>query len=147
MSDYQHILLAADFTEHGELVANRAQEMAERYQARLSIIHVVDNLPMTDTIYGPVIPFEVDMTDELLAAAKKRLNSLAEQLGVEESECWLEIGSPKYEIIRIAKAHAIDLIIVGSHGRHGLALLLGSTADSVLHHAQCDVMAVRLRDN
>ncbi len=147
MSNYQRILLAADFSAHGEQVANRAQDLAEKYQARLSIIHVVDNLPVSDAIYGPVIPFECDLTDKLVAATKKRLAKLAKQLGVPESECWLELGSAKYEIIRVAKQHNIDLIVVGSHGRHGLALLLGSTADGVLHHARCDVMAVRLQDD
>lgn len=147
MSGYRRILLAADFTGHGEQVANRARELADKFQACLSVIHVVDNLPITDAIYGPVIPFEVNLTDDLLDAAKKRLAKLAEQLGVPESECWMEVGSPKYEIIRIAKDHDIDLIVVGSHGRHGLALLLGSTANGVLHHAHCDVMAVRLQDD
>ena len=50
-----------------------------------------------------------------------------------------------YEEI-FSRTSAVDLIVVGSHGRHGLALLLGSTADAVLHHAKCDVMAVRLQD-
>jgi len=50
------------------------------------------------------------------------------------------------EIIKIAEENNVDLIIVGSHGRHGLALLLGSTANGVLHHAKCDVLAVRIKD-
>jgi universal stress protein A len=53
---------------------------------------------------------------------------------------------PGPEIVRVAEEESADLIIVGSHGRHGLALLLGSTANNVLHHAPCDVMAVRLPD-
>lgn len=60
---------------------------------------------------------------------------------------WLEMGSPKTEIIRVATENQVDLIVVGSHGRHGLALLLGSTANGVLHHAPCDVLAVRLQNN
>ncbi|MDN5937003.1 MAG: universal stress protein, partial [Nitrosospira sp.] len=55
-------------------------------------------------------------------------------------------GVPEREIVRIAEEERVDLIVVGSHGRHGLALLLGSTANSVLHHAKCDVMAIRLQD-
>lgn len=146
MSDYQHILLAADFTDHGEDVANRAHDLARRYQAKLTIVHVVDNLPITDSFYGPVIPFETDITDDLMDAARDRLHELGQKLGVSKNQCCLEVGNAKYEIIRIANELAVDLIVVGSHGRHGLALLLGSTADGVLHHAQCDVMAVRLRD-
>jgi len=145
MNNYKHILLAADFSEHGQRVSERANDLARRYQARLSIIHVVDNLPITDATYGPVIPFDVDLTEELMKAAKKRLAEEAEKLQIPEESRWLELGSPKLEIIRVAEEQHVDLIVVGSHGRHGLALLLGSTANGVLHHASCDVMAVRLK--
>ena len=146
MENYKHILLAVDFSDHCEAIASRAKDMAEKHQAKLSMIHVVDNLPITDAAYGPVIPFDVDLTEQLMDAAKERLAKLAEQFDVDEDDRWLELGSPKLEIIRIAEENAVDLIVVGSHGRHGLALLLGSTANGVLHHAKCDVLAVRLKD-
>ncbi len=146
MENYKHILLAVDFYEHCEAVANRAKDLANKFQANLSIIHVVDSLPITDAGYGTDIPFNMDLTKELMAGAKKRLAKLAEKLAVSEDRLWLEMGSPKIEIIRVAEENKVDLIVVGSHGRHGLALLLGSTANGVLHHATCDVLAVRLRD-
>ena len=147
MVGYKHILLAADFSEHGTEVANRAKDLADKYQAKLSIVHIIDNLPLADEAYGSAIPFDADVTEELMAAAKKRLAKQAEQLDIAENRRWLELGSPKLEIIRIAEENDVDLIIVGSHGRHGWALLLGSTANGVLHHARCDVLAVRLRDD
>lgn len=147
MERYKHILLAADFSEHGELVANRAKDLAEKYQAKLSIVHVMDNLLITDAAYGSTIPFDLDLTAELMSAAKKRLANLAERLNITEDCRWIETGSPKLEIIKVANENKVDLIVVGSHGRHGFALLLGSTANGVLHHAQCDVLAVRLHDN
>ena len=147
MENYKHILLAVDFYEHCEAVANRAKDLSNRYQAKLSIIHVVDSLPITDAGYGADIPFNMDLTAELMAGAKKRLAKLAETLAVTEDRLWLEMGSPKTEIIRVAEENKVDLIVVGSHGRHGLALLLGSTANGVLHHATCDVLAVRLQED
>jgi universal stress protein A len=147
MESYTHILLAVDFYEHCEVVANRAKDLAIKYQAKLSIIHVVDSLPITDASYGGDIPFNMDITTELMAGAKKRLAKLAEKLAVTEDRQWLEMGSPKTEIVRVAEENKVDLIVVGSHGRHGLALLLGSTANGVLHHATCDVLAVRLQDD
>ncbi len=147
MSNYQHILLAADFSEYGGKVAEKAKQLAAQNQAKLSLLHVVDNLPITDAAYGPIIPFDVDLTEELMNAAKKRLAELAEDLGVTKDGQWLEIGSPKLEIVRIAEENNVDLIVMGSHGRHGLALLLGSTANGVLHYAKCDVLAVRLKDD
>jgi universal stress protein A len=146
MESYKHILLAADFSEHGETVANRAKDLSERYQAKLSIVHVMDNLLITDAAYGSTIPFDLDLTAELMASAKKRLTNLADRLNIAEDCRWMETGSPKLEIIRVAEENNVDLIVVGSHGRHGFALLLGSTANGVLHHALCDVLAVRLHD-
>ena len=72
---------------------------------------------------------------------------MADELGVEQRNCWLIWGSPNDEIVRIAKQHQVDLIVTGSHARHGLALIMGSTANSVLHHAECDVLAVRIQDS
>jgi universal stress protein A len=147
MENYKHILLAVDFYEHCEAVANRAKDLAIKFQAKLSIVHVVDSMPITDAGYGADIPFNLDLTSELMAGAKTRLAKLAEKLGVTKDKLWLEMGSPKSEIIRVAEENNVDLIVIGSHGRHGLALLLGSTANGVLHHATCDVLAVRLHND
>ena len=144
---YKHILFAADFSDHGDEVSKKVKELAESNQATLSIMHTVDNLPITDAIYGPIIPFDGDLTEQLMDSAKKRLMKMADELSIPESHQWLEIGSPKLEIVRVAEENNVDLIVVGSHGRHGLALLLGSTANGVLHHALCDVLAVRLKND
>jgi len=146
MNNYQHILLAADFSEHGDYVAQKARYLASKYQAKLSIIHIVDNLPITDAAYGPVIPFDIDLNEELMNAAKRRLSELSKTLVIPDERQFLEMGSAKLEIVATAEEQHVDLIVVGSHGRHGLALLLGSTANGVLHHAKCDVLAVRIQD-
>jgi universal stress protein A len=147
MKDYQHILLAVDFSEHGDYVAEKAKSLAYRYQAKLSIIHVLDNIPMPDTNYGTVIPLDQDSSYDLLEAEKAKLMQFGDQLNVDLANRWLVWGVPKQEIIHIAGQEQVDLIVVGSHGRHGLALLLGSTANAVLHYALCDVLAIRLRDD
>lgn len=144
MEPYQHILLAADFTAHGERVASRAADVACLYHAELSVCHAVDSLPIAESVYGPIIPFDGDLTAQLVAAAEKQLAILGETYGIPSERQWVVIGSPKTEILLLAEEHDADLIVVGSHGRHGLGLLLGSTASSVLHHAKCDVLAVRL---
>ncbi len=65
-------------------------------------------------------------------------------LNVSKENVYVEIGPPKSKILEIAENIAADLIICGSHGRHGLSLLLGSTANAILHGAKCDVLTVRL---
>lgn len=146
MQDYQHILLAVDYSDHGATVAGKARALADSYQAKLSIVHVLDNIPMPDTNYGTVIPVDKNSGYELLEEEKARFMQIGRQLRVEPGNRWLVWGVPKQEIVRIAEQEQVDLIVLGSHGRHGLALLLGSTANSVLHYATCDVLAVRLQE-
>lgn len=144
MGAYQHILLAVDYSGHSLAVAQRAKDLAEKYQAELSIVHVLDNIPMPDTGYGTIISLTEDSGYQLLETEKTRLIQIGDRLGVVQANRWLIWGAPKQEIVRLAEREQIDLIVVGSHGRHGLSLLLGSTANSVLHYAGCDVMAIRL---
>jgi universal stress protein A len=144
MSNYQHILLAVDYSIHNDMIANKAKSLADSYQAKLSIIHVLDNIPMPDTNYGAVIPLNESSAYDLLEAEKNKLIELGKRLAIDDNNQWLVWGVPKEEITQIAQQENVDLIVVGSHGRHGFALLLGSTANSILHHAHCDVLAVRL---
>lgn len=146
MDNYQHILIAVDFSEHGNHVIRKARHLARIFQAKLSIIHVLDNIPMPDTGYGTVIPLNERSTYELLETEKSKLKQIADELEVDANCRWMVWGVPGKEIVRIAEQEHMDLIVIGSHGRHGLALLLGSTASVVLHHAKCDVMAIRLQD-
>ncbi|HEY8157985.1 MAG TPA: universal stress protein [Methylobacter sp.] len=147
MDAYQHILLAVDYSEHDDRVALRAKDLAKKHQAKLSIIHVLDNIPMPDTGYGTVISLTEDSGYELLEAEKARLMQIGDQLDIASANRWMIWGTPKQEIVRLAEQESVDLIVVGSHGRYGLSLLLGSTANSILHHAGCDVMTIRLLDD
>ena len=147
MFAYQHILLALDYSEHSEEVAQKAVALAKQHHARLSIVHVLDNIAMPDTEYGTVLSLLESSDYPQLEAEKGKLNEAAARLGVDKQHCRLIWGNPKQEIVELADKQQVDLIVVGSHGRHGLALLLGSTANAVLHHAHCDVMAVRMTDD
>ena len=86
----------------------------------------------------------VDVDGRLVEEARESLDKLAAELGQADAQRWVVLGSTGPEIKRTAEEHDVDLIVVGSHGRHGLALLLGSTANAVLHGAPCDVLAVRV---
>jgi len=145
MKTYRKILLAVDFADHLKVVVDRAQSLAELYQAELTVLHVVEYIPLSEPVYGSVLPLDIDLTEQLAQAARKRLHTITKRLNLPDTALRVEIGSPKSEIIRVAEESKADLIVLGSHGRHGIALLLGSTATSVLHHAPCDVLAVRLK--
>lgn len=146
MSEYRNILLAVDFSADDHHVSQKAKHLTEIFKAELSIIHVLDNIPMPDTAYGTIIPLDTLTSYESLETEKNNLTKIADQLDIKPAHRWLVWGEPKQEIARFAEEYQIDLIVVGSHGRHGLALLLGSTANGVLHYAKCDVLAVRLQE-
>lgn len=145
MNNYNHILLAIDFSQNTDAVASRAIEISHRYAAKLSLIHVVEFVQI-DLSSESILPQDMEIDQELLTNAEKRLQKLADSLKIEQSECFVRQGSTRHEILAFAEQHQTDLIVIGSHGRHGIQLLLGSTANAVLHGAPCDVLAVRIRD-
>jgi len=140
---YKKILLAVDLASHAERLCEKAAEIAALHQASLSLVHVVEPV-ISDSAFDTVPPLPVDFDDVMLKRAREGLQGLADKHGVDRSRIFLEIGVTKREITRVADDQQADLIIVGSHGRHGVGLLLGSTANAVLHHAHCDVLAVRI---
>lgn len=147
MLNYQNILLTVDFSEYDHFVAQRASILTEQFHAALHILHVLDNIPMPDTPYGTVIPLTEDSAYELLEREKNKLVQISDQLNIAPSRRWLIWGEPQQEITQLAIQQQIDLIVVGSHGRHGLAVLMGSTAKDVLYHAECDVLAVHIKES
>jgi len=142
---YAHMLLAVDFAPETEAVVERAQQLKEHCQARLSLLHVVEYLPMSYS-GDLVLPDDFDLEQELLDVAKKQMTALGGRLGVPEEHRYIELGTTGRTVLRLASELEVDLIILGSHGRHGLAALLGSTARTVLSGAACDVLAVRFRE-
>jgi len=146
MANYKSILLAIDFSEFSAQTVARAALLAEKFGSQLAILHVVEPLPVTDPSYGAIFPLDFDLTGQMLESASERLEKIAENLAIPKDLQWIEVGNPKAEIVRVANEKAIDLIVIGTHGRHGIGLLLGSTASSVIHHAACDVLTVRLAD-
>jgi universal stress protein A len=143
MALYSKILLALDFFDETEILCRHASILAERFDAEIHYIHVVEPvvLGMQDEL-STIEPLGLEQ--ELMRNSTARLQALAEQHGVGKDKLHIEVGSPKQEILRIADDFDIDLIVTGSHGRHGIGLLLGSTANAILHGASCDVLAVRL---
>ena len=139
---YQNILVAVDLGATTETVIERAAALARDHHAQLHVLHVIEPLTIT---YGGDIPMDFSaIQEEILDQAKQQLNKLCENLGVAEANRHLVTGRPESEIPSQAKAINSDLIVVGTHARWGLALLLGSTTDGVMHSAECDVLAVKV---
>lgn len=142
MSVYHRILLAVDLTEESVQVGQAATRLAAAFGAQLHVLHAIEPLSLA---YGGDLPLDLSsVQDEIHKQAKSHLAEFAVQLDIPPQRQWLAFGRPESEIHRIAETQNIDLVVIGSHGRHGLGLLLGSTANGVLHGAKCDVLAVRV---
>ena len=140
---YEHILLATDLSENSRWIGERAVKIAESFDARLSLAHVVERLPVDYVAEG--VPIEVpDMSDMLEAEAERNLSDLAKELGVADAECIVQLGSARVDIPQIAREKGVDLIIVGARERHGLSLLLPNTTDGVVHQAPCVVLTIHV---
>ena len=140
---YHHILVAVDLTEECDPVIHRARELSVSNGAKLSLVHIVEPMAMA---FGGDVPMDLSqLQQQQFDRSKQRLENLKSKYpDLKDADCQLTFGQPRQEIHHFAKAEQCDLIVVGSHGRHGLALLLGSTANDVLHGAPCDVLAVHL---
>ena len=140
MSEYTRILVAVDLSDDSSRVVQRARAVANN--AELHFIHVIEPLSFA---YGGDIPMDFSgIQDEIQQQATQQLQRFAENNGIDAEHQHIVLGRPEVEIHAKAEELGADLIVVGSHGRYGLALLMGSTANGVLHGATCDVLAVRV---
>jgi universal stress protein A len=144
MSAYKHILVGLDLSPESKQVTKRVNYLFANTSTKISLCHVLEPLAFT---YGGDIPVDLsDIQAQLTEQAKTRLAFYGEELQVKAMDQHIILGHPAQEMHSMADSSDIDLIVVGSHGRHGLSLLFGSTSNAVLHGAQCDVLAVRISD-
>jgi len=143
MSIYRRILLVVDLGEQCEQIATRARDLAALLGAELSVLHVVEYVPVEPM--GETLLPAVQIEEELVQRAKQRLAELTGKLGIGSARRQVTAGNIKAEIMRAAQEQQADLIVLGSRERRGPSILVNFTEDTVLHAAPCDVLAVRLR--
>ena len=142
MRHYRKMLVCLDLTEDSEKIAERAKALAATFGAEITLLHVVEYVPVEPM--GEALLPAVQIEGELAERARLRIAELAARLGLEGCEQLVQTGNIKTEVVRIAQARAVDLIVIGSRERHGVSILFNFTEDTVLHAAPCDVLAVRL---
>lgn len=144
----QHVAVAVDFSEMAEPVVMAAAREAQLHQARLTVLHVFNpqmlNLQMPEEILPPTL----DIREKLLHLAHAEMHKLQKLLEAQglKAEMVLEESADNIgrAIADYGKTHAVELLVVGSHGHSGLGrLLLGSVANDVLKHAQSAVLVIK----
>ena len=144
MSAYKHVMIGLDLSPESQQVVERVKTIFSNSTAKLSICHVLEPISYT---YGGDIPIDLSSVQgELEKQAWERLADIGTQLGVCAEQQHVIIGQPAHEMHKLADDKGVDLLVVGSHGRHGLALIFGSTSTSVLHGASCDVLTIRIKE-
>ena len=135
MAAYKKILIAVDISGETEQVLESATDIAEQNNAEIIVLHVAET-PVSP--YSQWSDYIVPISEmQLQEALFSQLSELVENAGLSKS---------LIHIVEQAEKNEVDLIVMGTHGRHGLKRLLGSTANGVLHHTNCDVLAVRIRE-
>lgn len=143
MARYKKILVLLDLSERSEQVAAAARELAAESGAALVLLHVVEFVPAEPM--GESLMPTPRIESELIKRGGERLREVIARLGAAQASGRVEAGNTKAEILRVAEEERADLIVLGSRERHGLAILVNFTEDTVLHAAHCDVLAVRLK--
>ena len=138
------VLVPYDFSEHADRALTWAHDFAADWGATIIVLNATP--PITHVAHAE-LTWETDRIEaELLADAEKRLEELAQRMrsqGVSFKTQAIR-GDPVGSICQAAEQDQVDLIIMGSHGRTGLAhVFLGSVAERVVRHAPCPVLVVR----
>ena len=138
----KRILLPTDFSDTAQYALGYAREMAERFGAEVHVLYVVPDPTPQDWAVGATALVVSDLLEKWRGAAEERLEAIALD-GVETLRA-IRVGHAFVEIVRYATDNAIDMIVMGTHGRGPVKhLLLGSVAEKVVRKAPCPVLTVR----
>ena len=137
------IVLAIELFGNEQALIEKALAYAKKFKAKITVVHAIEHVISYGASYGIAVGVEVE--EALLESATKLMYKLGKKMKLGEKNLVIKFGSAKQVILEEANRLNADLIIVGSHGRHGIRLILGSTANAVLHGAKCDVLAVRVK--
>jgi len=139
----QRILLPSDFSELSSEATKYACALAEQFEAELHLLHVQENVVISEFGLGLNWP---ELMQEAKGHAQAQMASLLDPKWAAEQKVVHAVveGTPFLEIVQYAKEHDVDLIVMGTHGRTGVAhMLIGSVAEKVVRKAPCPVLTVR----
>lgn len=142
---YRHILYATDLGPNEKIIRKKVKTVKLQNDAKLSVVHIVESMPVFIDMSGYLNTAEI--IQEMQKEATALVSKICKDLEVAESDQYVSIGSPKIDIVALANKIKADLIVVGTHNRHLIDKLIGSTADAILRSADCDVLTVRYRQD
>jgi len=145
MKEFRTILLATDFSENSVFAFQYAYSLAQKFNSRLLIIHVINEPVDLRGFYVPHISFE-KLEEEIEEGAQKMMEKFCRThiRDFDNYETFIVPGIPYDEIIKKGVETSADLIVMGTHGRTGLDhVLFGSTAEKVVRKSPMPVLTIR----
>ena len=142
---FTKILFPTDFTEGALAAVPYAVDMAKSYGAKLCLLYVIYDMSATTGLQVPHASLDA-MYEEMQKGSEREIGNFGAGIreGLKDVETKVIRGVPYEEILNFAAENAIDLIIMGTHGRSGLdRVIFGSTAEKVVRHSDCPVLTVR----
>jgi nucleotide-binding universal stress UspA family protein len=136
------ILVAHDGSTHAGKALSEAGKLAGKLGATVRIVTVVPDLCLTEVSDSEC----KQVTESLFSDAKSSMKKVTDDLAAQgiKAEIVIKDGHPAEKIIDAAKEFGADMIVVGSHGRHGAKkFLLGSVSSKVVEHAPCHVLVIK----
>lgn len=147
MIELKKILYPTDFSDLARHALGYVRSFAEAYRAEVHVIHIVDEAYQYWMAMGPNSLPVGPAPEELAAGSKVELDKLVKTglAGMNQPiHTAVVVGRPYLEIVRYAEDKKVDLIVMGTHGRSGIAqALLGSVAEKVVRKSPCPVLTVR----
>ena len=141
MSVYNNIVVAIDLSSDSKKVIDTALKVAGGDAGKIHLVHVVEPIAAAYSMDAYAINVN-ELQQEALALAADNLAEFADSKNVSKDHQHTLLGSPAIEVRNLASELEADAIVIGSHGHSGWKILLGSTANKVLHGACCDVLTV-----
>lgn len=143
MADYKHVLAATDFSESSKAAARQAAEVARRFNARLTLLHVLEHFP-EDEPTDLIPPEDVDPAEFQKQRRRERLAGLSKEIGFENAELKVvpTTHSARHELEHFIKSGDVDLLVLGSHEHRAFTDWFGKSPDDLLKSAPCDVLVI-----
>lgn len=145
MTAITRILVPTDFSESADQAFMYALALADGVGAAVRLVHVFEDPDDVGLYSNMYVPMPVELREQILTDLRRQLSErVATMAGSKKVAAEVVIGAPARTIVEDATAHQCDLIVMGTHGRHGMAhMLLGSVAERVIRTAACPVLVVR----
>ncbi len=142
---YRHILFATDLSEATRQAPIQARDIARQYDAKLTVLHVMEPLPIDGDVLEPgTIPYQMEFEQQRTDNAAQQMKELAQRLDYPHTTTKILSGSPVSTIVSYADEHDADLILLAHRCHSGLERLMGSITARVVKHASCDVLSLRV---